>query len=79
MLVRQVVDKWYKTEDTESFKLARELIKFEGLIVDGSSGSAMSGALRALEWLGYAQNANKRVVVLLPDGHSKKIARCGRR
>ncbi|XP_054722481.1 cystathionine beta-synthase-like isoform X1 [Uloborus diversus] len=64
VLDRTIVDKWIKTNDKESFQLARMLIKKEGLLCGGSSGSALSGALRAARELREGQ----RCVVLLPDG-----------
>lgn len=68
VLDKAVIDRWYKTVDSESFKISRELIRLEGLLCGGSSGSAMSGALRAIEDLGFKEDPTKRVVVLLPDG-----------
>jgi len=44
-LDRNVVDEWIKTEDTDSFLYARRLIKEEGLLVGGSSGSVLYAAL----------------------------------
>ena len=41
VLDRGVVDEWVKTDDRESFTMARRLIKEEGLLCGGSSGSAM--------------------------------------
>jgi len=61
----ELVDKWYKTEDKESFILAKRLIREEGLLCGGSSGSAMAGALRAIKDFNFGKD--KRVVVLLPD------------
>jgi len=63
VLDRQVVDKWYKTNDKESFIMARQLIKEEGLLVGGSSGSVMVGAVQAAKTL----NSNQRCLVILPD------------
>lgn len=63
VLDRKVVDKWIKTEDHESLKLARELIKKEGLLCGGSSGAALTAALKVAKDL----PADKRMVVLLPD------------
>lgn len=68
VLDRHLIDKWYKTTDVESLPLARELIRHEGLLVGGSSGSALSGALRAIEELKLKDDPTKRVVVVLPDG-----------
>ncbi|RVD85662.1 uncharacterized protein DFL_003975 [Arthrobotrys flagrans] len=63
VLGRDVVDKWYKTGDKESFKFARRLIREEGLLVGGSSGSAMQAAMLAAKEL----NEGDVVVVVLPD------------
>ncbi|KAH9900462.1 cystathionine beta-synthase [Xylariomycetidae sp. FL2044] len=65
VLDREVVDKWYKTDDKESFKLSRRLIAEEGLLVGGSSGSAMAGMVKAVRDLGLGQG--DVVVVILPD------------
>ena len=65
VLDRQIVDKWYKTEDRESFQLARRLIAEEGLLVGGSSGSAMAAMVRAVKDLGLGKG--DVVVVVLPD------------
>ncbi|KAF3906509.1 hypothetical protein ABW20_dc0107062 [Dactylellina cionopaga] len=63
VLDREKVDKWYKTGDKESFGFARRLIKEEGLLVGGSSGSAMAAAMQAAKELGEEDV----VVVVLPD------------
>lgn len=63
VLERQIVDHWIKSNDTDSFAMSRRLIKEEGLLCGGSSGSAMWAAMQ------YAKTlpADKRVVVVLPD------------
>lgn len=58
------VDQWIKTDDKESFLMARRIIKEEGLMVGGSSGSAMVGALKIAKEL----PEDKRVVVIFVDG-----------
>ena len=59
-----LVDEYVKTEDEESFIMARRLIKEEGLLCGGSSGSAMVAALKAAVKL----NNDKNCLVILPDG-----------
>lgn len=68
VLDRHLIDKWYKTNDKESLPLARKLIQTEGLLVGGSTGSALCGALKAIEDLKLKDDPSKRVVVILPDG-----------
>lgn len=63
VLDRTVVDKWIKTDDQVSLPMARRLIKEEGLLCGGSSGSAMWGAIQAAKSLKEGQ----KCVVLLPD------------
>jgi len=65
VLDRSVVDKWYKSVDKESFFMARRLIKEEGLLCGGSSGTAMYVALQACR--DFNLGPNDRCVVLLPD------------
>ena len=65
VLDREVVDKWYKTDDQEAFLLARRLIAEEGLLVGGSSGSAMAATLMAVKDFGFKKG--DVVVVILPD------------
>ncbi|XP_036418358.1 cystathionine beta-synthase-like [Colossoma macropomum] len=63
ILDRSVVDSWYKTNDDESFAMARMLIRDEGLLCGGSSGSAMAAAMKVAKELKEGQ----RCVVILPD------------
>lgn len=65
VLSRELVDKWYKTDDREAFSLARRLIAEEGLLVGGSSGSAMAAMVRAAKDLGLGKG--DVIVVVLPD------------
>jgi cystathionine beta-synthase len=59
----QVVDEWIRIGDAESFHTARLLARREGLLVGGSSGTAVAAALR------YARRLSKNdvVVAICPD------------
>jgi len=59
------VDTWYKTDDREAFAYARRLIAEEGLLVGGSSGSAIAAMVKSVKDLGLG--AADVVVVILPD------------
>ena len=63
VLDRKLINTWIKTGDHESFAMSRRLIREEGLLVGGSSGSAMVGALKAAKSL----QAGQVCVVILPD------------
>ena len=66
-----MIDEWIKTGDEEAFEALRLLLRLEGLLVGGSSGSTLAGALT---WLksdagrAIAQEEGRNVVVLLADG-----------
>ena len=63
VLDNDLVDEYVKTEDEESFIMARRLIKEEGFLCGGSCGSAMVAALKSAKHL----DKNKRCLVVLPD------------
>ncbi|MGE0526760.1 MAG: cystathionine beta-synthase [Bdellovibrionales bacterium] len=64
VLDRDMVDVWVKTQDKESFLMARQLIREEGLLCGGSSGATMCGALKEASRLRKDQTC----VVVLSDG-----------
>ncbi|GAA0636564.1 cystathionine beta-synthase [Sporichthya brevicatena] len=69
---RGIADEIYAISDADSFTLTRRLAREEGLLVGGSCGMAVAGALRAAEKAG----PDDVVVVLLPDsgrGYLSKI------
>ena len=69
---RTVADEIIGVSDKDSFQMTRRLAKEEGLLVGGSCGMAVVGALKAAERLG----PDDVVVVLLPDsgrGYMSKI------
>ncbi|KAM9486411.1 cystathionine beta-synthase-like [Clarias gariepinus] len=63
VLDRSVIDEWCKTVDEESFDMSRMLIRQEGLLCGGSSGSAMAAAMKMAKEL----KEDQRCVVILPD------------
>ncbi len=64
VLDNSLIDEYVKTEDEESFLMARRLIREEGFLCGGSSGSAMIAALQTATQLEKGQ----KCLVLLPDG-----------
>ncbi|ODV88550.1 hypothetical protein CANCADRAFT_124344 [Tortispora caseinolytica NRRL Y-17796] len=63
VLDRNIADKWIKTDDEHSFALAREVIQTEGILVGGSTGSALQAAFEAAKDLPETAT----VVVIFPD------------
>jgi len=61
---RDIVDEWIKVDDKESFTMARRAIKEEGLLIGGSAGLALAGAIKFCKGL----SEDKRVVVFFNDG-----------
>ncbi|CAE6427993.1 unnamed protein product [Rhizoctonia solani] len=63
-----LIDQWVKANDEDSFKLVRDLMKREALLVGGSSGTAIAGALRWLKASPERDVEGQNVVIMLPDG-----------
>lgn len=59
----ELMDIVVKTRDKESFQMARRIIREEGLLVGGSSGSAVWAALE----IAKKCKGGERIVVILPD------------
>lgn len=70
---RNLIDKWYKVSDKDSFPMTRRMIRDEGIFCGGSAGSAVWAAIQ------YAKDHNlgegKRIVVLLPDNIDRYMSK----
>jgi len=65
VLERTSADHWIKSRDAESFQMARALIRHEGLMVGGSCGGAMAGAVNYIRKMNL--KSDSKVVVLFAD------------
>merc|ERR1711971_1507644 len=65
VLDQDVVDYWVKTDDDESFAMGRNIIRHEGLLIGGSCGATMAGALRFIKEHNIGKD--KRVGILFAD------------
>ena len=63
VLNNDLIDEYIKLPDSESFQMARRLIKEEGLLIGGSSGGAVWAALQKAERL----NSGDKCLVILPN------------
>lgn len=63
-----IADEIIAITDADSFQMTRRLAAEEGLLVGGSCGMAVCGALRLAERLAAAGQNDAVIVALLPDG-----------
>ena len=66
-----LIDTWVKTNDTETFAAVQLLMRHEAMLVGGSSGAALTGALawlRSESGRDISQTPGKNIVIMLPDG-----------
>lgn len=68
----QYVDEWVRVGDAESFYVARQLARREGILVGGSSGTAVAAALR------YARRltGDHLVVAMCADTGRNYLSKC---
>ena len=67
VLDHSLIDSWIVTKDSDSFRLARRLIRSEGLLCGGSSGSVTWAAIQAIKAYNFHKDPSKRVLIILPD------------
>jgi cystathionine beta-synthase len=68
---KDIIDRWERVSDRESFRVARRVTREEGILVGGSAGTAVAAALRVAEEM----DENKLVVVLLPDSGKSYLSK----
>ena len=66
-----VIDEVIQTDDQEAFAVARELVREEGLIVGGSSGSAVAGLMK---WA-KGREGPLNIVTVLPDSGMRYLSK----
>ncbi|MDP2343872.1 MAG: pyridoxal-phosphate dependent enzyme [Deltaproteobacteria bacterium] len=77
----KAMDDCVQVNDRESFTMARRLIREEGLLCGGSSGSAVAGALKFAERIARAaaesgdRTEPYRVLVVIPDSSSRYLSK----
>jgi cystathionine beta-synthase len=73
----KAMDDCVQVNDRESFMMARRLIRDEGLLCGGSSGSAVAGALKFAERIAKeGERATPyRVLVVIPDSSSRYLSK----
>jgi len=65
------VTRAYSISDAESFAVARNLLKTEGLFVGSTTGTIIAAALK----YAHEQTSEKRIVALSPDGGGKYLSK----
>jgi cystathionine beta-synthase len=72
------MDDVIQVNDRESFMMARRLIRDEGILCGGSSGSAVAGALKYAERLSQQPRSSSepfRILVIIPDSSSRYLSK----
>ena len=81
MITREpgMINTWLKSTDKDAFAAVQLLMRHEGMLVGGSSGSALYGALtwlRSESGRKIAQSPGMNVVIMLPDGYVTRLIHC---
>lgn len=74
----KMMDDVVQVNDRESFAMARRLIREEGLLCGGSSGSAVAGAIKFAERVSREPRAPGqpyRLLVIIPDSSSRYLSK----
>lgn len=75
------MDDCIQVNDRESFTMARRLIRDEGLLCGGSSGSAVAGAIKFAERIAKERTATGstaepyKVLIIIPDSSSRYLSK----
>ena len=67
IIKRELVHEWVKVGDAKSFIYARELIKYEGLLMGGSSGTILAGMIEYIKNKNLQDNEALRCMLIFPD------------
>ena len=71
----KIIDEIVRVDDKECFLLTRSLVREEGILVGGSAGAAVAGAIRYAEKLDQQGLPPQQILVLLPDGAQKYLSK----
>lgn len=77
----KAMDDCVQVNDRESFTMARRLIRDEGILCGGSSGSAVAGAIKFAERIAKeraAKNSTEapfKVLIIIPDSSSRYLSK----